>query len=100
MTTVHQLTAADLRDADYARVAPFNCDSGTLRGKRIVRGGRASVRATLYMSALVAARYNPVIKAFYLRLRQAGKPAKVALTGRRALEVSLLTGMARPGPYS
>jgi transposase len=61
-------------------VAPFNRDSGTLHGKRVVRGGRTCVRAALYMSALVAARYNPVIKAFYRRLRQAGKPAKVALT--------------------
>jgi transposase len=61
-------------------VAPFNRDSGTLRGKRTVWGGRAAVRATLYMATLVASRWNPVIAAFYRRLRATGKPAKVALT--------------------
>ena len=49
-------------------VAPFNRDSGTLRGKRTVWGGRARVRATLYMGALVASRHNPVIRDFYRRL--------------------------------
>ena len=76
-------------------VAPFNCDSGMLRGKRIVRGGRASVRAALYMSALVAARYNPVIKAFYRRLRQAGKPAKVALTACMRKLLTILNAMVK-----
>jgi transposase len=76
-------------------VAPFNCDSGTLRGKRIVRGGRTCVRATLYMSALVAARYNPVIKAFYRRLRQAGKPAKVALTACMRKLLTILNAMLK-----
>jgi transposase len=61
-------------------VAPLNRDSGTLRGKRLVYGGRAPVRAALYMAALVASKYSPVIRAFYQRLRAAGKPAKVALT--------------------
>jgi len=61
-------------------VAPLNRDSGTMRGRRITWGGRASVRSALYMAALVAARHNPVIAAFYKRLRVAGKPAKVALT--------------------
>ena len=61
-------------------VAPFACDSGTLRGRRVVWGGRAPVRAALHMSALVATRRNPVIRAFYLRLVAAGKPKKVALT--------------------
>jgi transposase len=61
-------------------VAPFNRDSGTWRGQRTVWGGRAGVRATLYMAALVASRRNPVIAAFYRHLRSAGKPAKVALT--------------------
>jgi len=61
-------------------VAPFNRDSGTLRGKRIVWGGRANVRAVLYMSALVAVRHNPILKQFYQRLVKAGKAAKVALT--------------------
>jgi transposase len=61
-------------------VAPLNRDSGTLRGKRTVWGGRAKVRAALYMAALVASRFNPVVRAFYQKLLAAGKPKKVALT--------------------
>jgi transposase len=61
-------------------VAPFNRDSGTLRGKRAVWGGRAHVRAVLYMSTLAAVRHNPVLKAFDERLRAVGKAPKVALT--------------------
>jgi transposase len=61
-------------------VAPMNRDSGTLRGKRTVWGGRAPVRAALYMATLVATRFNPVIRTFYLRLCAAGKPKKLALT--------------------
>ena len=61
-------------------VAPLNRDSGILRGKRSIWGGRAKVRAALYMSALVATRCNPVIKAFYQKLQAAGKAKKVALT--------------------
>ena len=60
-------------------IAPLNRDSGSLRGHRTTWGGRAQVRAVLYMSALVAARRNPVIQDFYQRLRKAGKPNKVAL---------------------
>lgn len=60
-------------------VAPLNRDSGTLRGKRTVWGGRAQVRAVLYMGALVAARFNPVIRAFYHRLCAAGKTKKVVV---------------------
>ncbi len=61
-------------------VAPFNRDSGTMRGRRTVWGGRAKVRASLYMGALTASRWNPVIRDFYQRLLAAGKPKKVALT--------------------
>jgi len=60
-------------------VAPLARDSGTLRGKRTVWGGRAPVRAVLYMGALVATRRHPVLRAFYRRLIEAGKPKKVAL---------------------
>ena len=60
-------------------VAPFNRDSGSFRGHRSVWGGRASVRAALYMSTLVATRFNPLIKTFYDRLCAKGKPKKVAL---------------------
>ena len=61
-------------------VAPFNRDSGKMRGKRAISGCRRPVRHGLYMAALVAARHNPILRAFYLRLRAAGKPAKLALT--------------------
>jgi transposase len=61
-------------------VAPLARDSGTLRGRRTCWGGRPAVRTVLYMAALTAARYNPVLRPFYQRLRAAGKPAKVALT--------------------
>ncbi len=60
-------------------VAPFNRDSGQWRGRRVISGGRASLRTTLYMAAVVAARHNPPLRTFYQRLRAAGKPAKVAL---------------------
>jgi len=61
-------------------VAPLNRDSGSMRGRRSIWGGRRAVRSGLYMAALVASRYNPAIKAFYKRLRASGKKAKVALT--------------------
>lgn len=61
-------------------VAPFNRDSGKMRGKRSVWGGRASVRAALYMGTLVATRFNPVIRRFYQRLIAAGKAKKAAIT--------------------
>jgi transposase len=67
------------RVAALVGVAPLNRDSGTLRGRRSVLGGRADVRAALYMGALVAARRNPVVKEFYERLLAAGKPKKLAL---------------------
>lgn len=61
-------------------VAPLNCDSGNRRGERHIKGGRAHVRCALYMAAISAARCNPPLKTFYLRLKQAGKESKVALT--------------------
>jgi len=61
-------------------VAPLNCDSGTLRGRRMIWGGRAHVRTVWYMGTRVATRYNPQIKAFYERLLAAGKVKQVALT--------------------
>lgn len=78
-------------------VAPFNRDSGTLRGKRTVWGGRARVRATLYMGALVASRYNPVIRAFYQRLLAAGKPKKLALTACMRKLLVILNAMLKHG---
>ncbi len=76
-------------------VAPFNRDSGTLRGRRTVWGGRAKVRAVLYMGALVAARYNPVIRDFYHRLLAAGKPKKLALTACMRKLLVILNSMLR-----
>lgn len=61
-------------------VAPFNHDSGQLKGQRHIAGGRFRLRCALYMAALSAARANPILRAFYQRLRAAGKPAKLALT--------------------
>lgn len=76
-------------------VAPFNRDSGTVRGKRTVWGGRAQIRAVLYMGALVAARFNPVIRAFYHRLCAAGKAKKVALTACMRKLVLILNAMLK-----
>ena len=76
-------------------VAPLNRDSGTLRGKRTVWGGRAKVRAALYMAALVATRFNPVIKVFYQRLLAAGKPKKVALTACMRKLLTILNAMLK-----
>ncbi len=78
-------------------VAPFNRDSGSLRGKRMVWGGRARVRSVLYMGALVASRYNPTIKAFYERLLEAGKPKKVALTACMRKLLTILNSMIKHG---
>jgi len=81
--------------AKLVGVAPLNRDSGTLRGRRTVWGGRARVRAALYMATLVAVRFNPVLKAFYLRLRGAGKPAKVALTAAMRKLLTILNAMLK-----
>lgn len=76
-------------------VAPFHRESGGYRGKRRIWGGRARVRAVLYMGALVATRHNPVIKAFYERLLAAGKEKKVALTACMRKLLTILNAMIR-----
>jgi transposase len=76
-------------------VAPLNRDSGTLRGRRTVWGGRAQVRAILYMSAIVAARFNPVIRSFYQRLQRVGKAKKVALTACMRKLLTILNAMLK-----
>ena len=78
-------------------VAPFNRDSGTLRGRRQVWGGRAPVRQTLYLGTLSATRCNPVIRSFYERLRAAGKTAKVALTACMRKLLTILNAMLKHG---
>ena len=76
-------------------VAPLNCDSGQHRGHRHIWGGRASVRAALYMAALSAIRCNPVLAAFYQRLRAAGKPGKVALVATMRKLLTILNTMMK-----
>ena len=78
-------------------LAPFNRDSGTLRGRRRVWGGRARVRTALYMAALVGTRRNPTLKAFYTRLRASGKPAKVALVACMRKLLIIVNAMVRDG---
>jgi transposase len=76
-------------------VAPFNRDSGRWRGRRMIWGGRRSVRAALYMAALVAARRNRPLALFYQRLRAAGKPPKVALVAAMRKLLLILNAIAR-----
>ena len=83
------------RIAALVGVAPLNRDSGRFRGKRTVWGGRARVRAALYMAALTASRYNPIIKAFYHRLCSAGKARKVALTACMRKLLIILNSMVK-----
>jgi transposase len=76
-------------------VAPVAHDSGTMRGKRAIAGGRASVRAVLYMATLVATRRNPLIRACYDRLLAAGKPKKVALVACMRKLLTMVNAMLR-----
>lgn len=76
-------------------VAPLNRDSGRFRGRRMIWGGRAGVRSVLYMSTSVARRFNPVIRAFYERLRAAGKPFKVAMTACMRKLLIILNSMMK-----
>ncbi len=76
-------------------VAPLNRDSSTFRGKRTVWGGQATVRAALYMAALVATRCNPVIRTFYQRLCAAGKAKKVAITACMRKLLTILNAMLK-----
>ncbi|HEL8126701.1 TPA: IS110 family transposase, partial [Escherichia coli] len=78
-------------------VAPYNRDSGNMRGRRSVSGGRSGVRNILFMSALSAIRFNPVIKSFYTRLINAGKPKKVAIVACMRRIICILNAMLRDG---
>jgi transposase len=82
--------------AALARVAPFNRDSGKMRGRRTIFGGRRAVRNGLYMAALVAARHNPVLRHFYRPLRAAGKPPKLVLTATMRKLLIVLNGALKP----
>jgi transposase len=76
-------------------VAPINRDSGQMRGKRVIAGGRAELRTLLYMAALTAIRCNPTLKAFNARLRAAGKPAKLAITACMRKLITILNAIIR-----
>ncbi len=79
-------------------LAPFNRDSGTLRGKRTIFGGRRALRSGLYMAALVATRHNPILSNFYQRLRTKGKPHKLALTAVMRKLLIALNHTLKPTP--
>jgi transposase len=102
VTTLPELGTLNRRQISaLAGVAPFNQDSGQWRGKRRIYGGRAAARTALYMAALVGSRHNPVLRAFYQRLRAAGKPAKVALTACMRKLLTIINTMLREGrPWS
>jgi transposase len=96
LSQLPELGALDRKQiAALVGVAPFNRDSGTLRGRRSIWGGRASVRGVLYMSTLTATRFNPTIHAFYERLRAAGKLPKVALVACMRKLLTILNAMLR-----
>lgn len=81
--------------ASLVGVAPFNCDSGVMRGRRSIYGGRSQVRTVLYMAATTAIRSNPVIRAFYERLKSRGKPHKVAMVACMRKMLTILNAMVR-----
>lgn len=83
--------------AKLVGVAPLNCDSGKFKGKRTTWGGRANVRAALYMAALSACRFDPTIKAFYQRLLLAGKPKKLALTACMHKLLTIINAVIKSG---
>ena len=81
--------------ASLVGVAPFARDSGTQRGPRRIRGGRASVRTALYLSAMTASRFNPLLTELYQRLRRAGKPPKLAFVAIARKLLTILNAIAR-----
>jgi transposase len=101
-TLLPELGTLDRKEiAALVGLAPFNRDSGTRRGTRAVWGGRASVRAVLYMPTLVAMRHNPDIRAFRERLAAAGKPPKVVIVACMRKLLTVLNAMVRSGqPWS
>ncbi len=81
--------------ASLVGVAPFAKDSGTVHGYLRIRGGRAPVRTSLYLAAMTASRFNPVLRDLYQRLRQAGKPPKLAFVAVARKLLTVLNAMAR-----
>jgi transposase len=78
-------------------VAPMACESGSFRGRRQIRGGRCDLRCVLYMATVASLRFNPVIKAFYKRLKAAGKPSKLAMVACMRKLLVTLNAMVRSG---
>jgi len=98
LAELSELGSIDRREIGaLAGVAPFNRDSGKFRGKRSIRGGRASVRSVLYMAALAATRRNPVLRVFAERLKKAGKASKVIIVACMRKLLTLLNAMVRDG---
>lgn len=96
MALLPELGQLDRREiAALAGLAPFNRDSGQHQGQRVIWGGRTQVRKALYMAAVSAMRFNPVIRTFYQRLRANGKPAKVALTACMRKLLTILNAMIK-----
>jgi transposase len=89
--------ASNKEVASLAGLAPYNRDSGLMRGRRTVFGGRAAVRSALYMAVLSAVRAQAGLRAFYLRLLEAGKPKKLALTAAARKLLVMLNSIARRG---
>ena len=85
--------------ATLVGVAPLNCDSGRFRGRRRIKGGRANVRRKLYMAAVASIRHNPMMKDFYDRLIDAGKPPKLALTACMRKILTILNAMMKNRTY-
>jgi transposase len=85
--------------AKLVGIAPISRDSGRWRGRRVIQGGRTTVRTALYMAALVATRWNPVIAVFYRRLVAAGKPKKLALIACARKLLTILNQMLRTGTH-
>jgi len=96
LAELRELGSADRRQIGaLVGVAPFNRDSGTFRGKRAIRGGRASVRNVLYMAAVAGIRFNPVLRVFAKRLEEAGKSAKVVIVACMRKLITLINAMIR-----
>ena len=83
------------RSHHWSGCAPYAKDSGRKRGVRRIRGGRTGPRTALYLAAMNGARFNPILKAFYLRLREAGKPPKLAFIALARKLLTILNAMVR-----
>lgn len=98
LVALPELGHLDRREiAALVGVAPFNCDSGKMRGRRSIYGGRGRIRTLLYMAATSAIRWNPVIRTFYEQLKERGKPHKVAMVACMRKMLTILNAMVRDG---